>query len=70
MNRETGDWVRIKDLEDQVRDLIDQLVEATEERDRYRIEARDAAQVVGGILRVLRDNDLIHRWPGKEEDDS
>lgn len=44
--------------EDDIKELKTTLAEVREERDRFYRESRQSAQVLGGILRVLRDNGL------------
>lgn len=53
---------KVKDQALVVKALTEQNKYLREEMDRYHQEARDSAKVVGGILRVLRENDLIPGW--------
>lgn len=48
--------------EGDIKELQEENAYLRDEADRYHKEARDDAKVIGGILRVLRDSDLIPGW--------
>lgn len=59
---------KVKDQALVIKALTEQNTHLREEMDRYHQEARESAKVVGGILRVLRDNGI--RWDWRDRHDA